>query len=110
MLPAIIPGQLNLLPVRADTFLKHPACSEEYPCDKSPASIPVSTSPLPPVAIPGLPVLLKYTFPHGTCEHAIKALYYNNTFNSPAFFLLFLTGRSLYRLYQTVFQILLGAV
>jgi len=39
--------------------------STESPWASHPATIPVSTSPEPPVAIPGLPVGLMYTTPSG---------------------------------------------
>ena len=41
------------------------ASSGEYPCDSKEPIIPVSTSPLPAVAIPGFPVELKCMVPSG---------------------------------------------
>jgi len=41
------------------------ASSDERPCPQKEAMIPVSTSPLPPVAIPAFPVGFMYTSPEG---------------------------------------------
>ena len=52
------------------------AFKEEYFCASKPVIIPVSTSPAPAVAIPALPVELKYPFPSGV---AIKVWWPFNT-------------------------------
>ena len=56
------------------------ACKDEYPCANKDVIIPVSTSPQPAVAIPGLPVVLKNNSPAGE-EMEVFAPFKNIKFN-----------------------------
>ena len=50
---------------RHQIFVGRQVSCGAYPCASKPVSKPVSTSPLPPVAIPGLPVGLNQQEPSG---------------------------------------------
>ena len=61
-------------PARGGTPPRAARRSGATPWARSPPAIPVSTSPVPPVAIPGLPVGFRATCPSGRRHHGPRAL------------------------------------